>query len=280
MYYHRRVVSGIALFVAIVGCVAFGPLLYPTPASTINLSLANHPPTWDHPFGLNDLGQDMLARVLAGGRISLTVGIGSTAIALFLGTLVGVLASVGGSVADGLLMRLTDLFLSLPHLPLLLLILFLFQESATRFLGPDYGIFVLVVLVIGLLGWMPIARLVRAGVLTIREMDFITAAWMIGASPLRVVLFHILPNVINPVLVAATISVGSAIVTESTLSFLGLGFPPDTPTWGRMLYDARDYLDIAPHMAVFPGLALFLTVLSIQTIGDGLQEQFDPRRQR
>jgi peptide/nickel transport system permease protein len=278
MSYQHRVISGIGLFLAIVGCVVFGPLLYPVPASTINLSQANHPPTWEHPFGLNDLGQDMLARVLAGGRISLTVGIGSTAIALLLGTLVGVLASVGGSVADGLLMRLTDLFLSLPHLPLLLLILFLFQESATRFLGTDYGIFLLVVLVIGLLSWMPIARLVRAGVLTIREMDFITAAWMIGASPLRVVLFHILPNVINPVLVAATISVGSAIVTESTLSFLGLGFPPDTPTWGRMLYDARDYLDIAPHMALFPGLALFLTVLSIQTIGDGLQEQLDPRR--
>lgn len=274
----HRLVIGLVLFTSIVGCVVLGPLWYPVSPTAIDLALASHPPSWQHPFGRNDLGQDILARVLAGGRISLTIGIGSTAIALMIGFVVGTLSGMAGGWIDMVLMRITDSMLSLPHLPFLLLISFLFQQPLNQLLGSVYGPFVLMVLVIGGMGWMPIARLVRANILTMREMDFITAAWMIGASPLRIVLVHMLPNIVNPILVASTVSMSSAMVTESTLSFLGLGFPPGTPTWGRMLYEARNYLDITPHMAIFPGLALFLTMLSIQIIGDAMQEQLDPRR--
>jgi peptide/nickel transport system permease protein len=258
--------------------VALGPFIYPTFADTINIARANEPPCWNHPFGLNDLGQDVLARVLVGGRISLAVGLCSTLVASLVGTTTGLVAGYVGGVADTLLMRLADLFLALPHLPLILLVVFLFREPVGSLLGPDYGIFALLVLVIGGLTWMSVARLVRASVLSVREMDFVLAAWAMGASPGRVILRHILPNTLSPVVVAATLAVSSAIVTESTLSFLGLGFPPDTPTWGRMLYEAKDFLDIAPHMAIFPALALFLTVLSINYLGDALQTTLDPRQ--
>jgi peptide/nickel transport system permease protein len=163
----------------------------------------------------------------------------------------------------------------------LLLVIFLFRESLRRLAGPETGIFILVVLVIGSLNWMSVARLVRASFLSVREMDFVLAARAIGAPARRLIWVHIFPNVLSPVIVAATLSVGTAIITESTLSFLGLGFPPDVPTWGRLLFDARNYLEQAPHMAFFPGLMIFLTVLSINFVGDGLRDALDPQmRQR
>lgn len=266
-----------ALFVCIVASTVVGPLVYTEPVGEIDFSRSLCAPGWQHPFGCNDLGQDVLARVLAGGRISLAVGICSMLITVVIGTAVGTLAGAGGGWLDMLLMRLTDAFFALPLLPLLLLIVFLFREQATRALGAEYGTFALVVVVIGCLSWMPVARLVRAHILTVREMDFVLAARGLGASPFRVVWSHMLPHVTGPVIVAATLSVSWAIVTESTLSFLGLGFPPDTPTWGRMLYTAKDFLDIAPHMAFFPGAAIFLTILSINYIGEGLQDMLAPR---
>jgi len=182
-----------------------------------------------------------------------------------------------GSV-DAALMWLTDLFLSLPQLPLLLLVIYLFRDTLKGAFGPEIGMFVLIVAVIGAFRWMPAARLVRAQFFSLREKEFVEAARALGASTSRTVVRHILPNSLGPVIVAATIDVAAAIIAESTLSFLGLGFPPDIPSWGRLLYDAKDYLDIAPHWALFPGAAIFLAVLSISFIGDGLRDALDPRK--
>jgi peptide/nickel transport system permease protein len=181
-------------------------------------------------------------------------------------------------MGDNVLMRVTDLFLSLPQLPLLLLIVYLFRDTMRKALGPEAGVFVLIVAVIGGLRWMPVARLVRAQFLSLREKEFVEAARGLGVPTLRQVVRHVLPNALGPVIVAASLDVAAAIIAESSLSFLGLGFPPDIPTWGRILFDAKDNLDFAPHWAVFPGTAIFLTVLSINFIGDGLRDALDPRK--
>ena len=175
-------------------------------------------------------------------------------------------------------MWLTDLFLSLPLLPLLLVLTYLFRDALKGAFGPEMGVFMLIVVVIGAFGWMPVARLVRAQFFSLREKEFVEAARALGASVPRQVVRHILPNSLGPVIVAATINVAAAIIAESTLSFLGLGFPPDIPTWGRILSDAKEYLDIAPHWALFPGTAIFLVVLCINFVGDGLRDALDPRR--
>ncbi len=216
--------------------------------------------------------------MLYGGRISLAVGLTAMLIAVTVGTAIGAAAGQLGGGVDHVLMRLTDLFLSLPQLPLLLLITYLFRDPVRRALGPEVGVFVLIVLVIGGLRWMPVARLVRAQFLSLREKEFVEAARSLGATPLREVVRHILPNAVGPVIVAGSLDVAAAIIAESTLSFLGLGFPPDVPTWGRLLFDAKDNLDFAPHWALFPGAAIFLTVLSINYVGDGLRDALDPRR--
>jgi peptide/nickel transport system permease protein len=235
-------------------------------------------PSATHPFGTDDLGHDIFARVLWGGRISLAVGLTAVLIAITLGTLVGAVSGFFGGTLDNILMRLTDMFLSLPQLPLLLLIIYLFRDPLRESIGSVAGIFILIVTVIGVLTWMPTARLVRASFLSLKQKEFVEAARTIGASNSRIIWRHILPNVMSPVLVSATIGVGAAIITESALSFLGLGFPSDVPSWGRLLYDAQNYMDIAPHWAIFPGLFVFLTVLSINYMGDGLRDALDPRR--
>ena len=273
----RPALIGIFVLFIIVTAIIFGPIIYTTPIDKIDFSQSAIPPSWEHPFGTNALGQDQLARVLQGGRISLTVGITAMLVAIGLGTLIGAIAGFYGGLVDSLLMRLTDLFLALPQLPLLLLIVYLFRDAIKAIAGPELGIFVLVVLVIGGLNWMSVARLVRGNFLKLKEMEFVSAAKALGASPFRLIWVHILPNVFSVIIVAATLAVGNAIITESTLSFLGLGFPPDVPTWGRMLFDAQDYITSAPHMALFPGLAIFLTVLSINYIGDGLRDALDPK---
>ncbi|NEP63414.1 MAG: ABC transporter permease [Symploca sp. SIO2G7] len=267
---------GIIIFVFIALAISVGPLVYLHPADAIDFALAGQPPSLAHPFGTNTLGQDQLARVMRGGRVSFVVGITAMGIAVSLGTLIGAIAGFYGGLIDSLLMRFTDLFLSLPQLPLSLLVIYLFGDSARAALGPQNGIFALVVLVIGGFNWMSVARLVRAGFLTTRNRTFMQAVQALGAKPHRLIWHHLLPNVLGPVIVAATLAVGNAVLAEATLSFLGLGFPPDVPTWGRMLFTAQDYLDSAPHMAIFPGAAIFLTVLSINFIGDGLRDKLDP----
>jgi peptide/nickel transport system permease protein len=275
---HRLAVASAAIFALMLLAVALGPLLWRVPINDIDFSQHLTGPSWTHPFGTDDLGQDLLARMLYGGRISLSVGLAAMAVAVVAGTIIGAVAGMSRGSVDVMLMWLTDLFLSLPGLPLLLLLIYLFREALKALVGPELGVFILIVAVIGGLRWMPVARLVRAQFLSLREKEFVEAARALGATRLRLVLRHILPNSLGPVIVAGTIDVAAAIIAESTLSFLGLGFPPDIPTWGRILYDAKDYLDIAPHWAMFAGGAIFLAVLTINFIGDGLRDALDPRK--
>ena len=275
---HRLAIFGMAVLAVMVAGVLLGPLVYRVPIDEIDFKAKLQGPSWAHPLGTDDLGQDVLARMLYGGRISLAVGVAAMLIAISVGTAVGAVAGQMRGTMDHTLMRITDLFLSLPQLPLLLLIVYLFRDALKKALGPEAGVFILIVVVIGGLRWMPVARLVRAQFLSLREKEFVEAARSLGAPPLRQVVRHILPNAVGPVIVAGTIDVAAAIIAESSLSFLGLGFPPDIPTWGRILFDAKDNLDFAPHWAIFPGTAIFLTVLSINYIGDGLRDALDPRK--
>jgi peptide/nickel transport system permease protein len=275
---HRLAVMSTGIFVLIVLTVVLGPLWWQVPINDIDFSARLAGPSWQHPFGTDDLGQDLLARLLYGGRISLAVGLAAMLVAVIAGTIVGALAGISRGSVDAALMWLTDLFLSLPQLPLLLLVIYLFRDSLRALVGPEAGVYILIVVVIGGFRWMPVARLVRAQFFSLREKEFVEAARALGASTTRQVVRHILPNALGPVVVASTIEVAAAIIGESTLSFLGLGFPPDIPTWGRLLYDAKDYIDIAPHWALFPGAAIFLSVMTMNFIGDGLRDTLDPRK--
>jgi peptide/nickel transport system permease protein len=275
---HRLAMLGTAIMVTLSLTTLIGPALYPVPIDDIDFGVKLAGPSLAHPFGTDDLGQDLLARILYGGRISMAVGLIAMFIAILLGLLVGAVAGFFGGVVDTILMRFTDLFLALPQLPLLLLVVFLFRDRMRQVFGPEMGVFILIVGVIGSLRWMQPARLVRAAFLALKEKEFVEAARCLGVPNGWLMVRHILPNALSPVIVAATLGVGSAILAESSISFLGLGFPPDMPTWGRILSDAKDYLDLAPHWALFPGLMIFLAVISINYIGDGLRDALDPRK--
>jgi peptide/nickel transport system permease protein len=275
---HHLAMAGVATLLVLTLATVTGPFVYRVPMETINYAMSLQGPSLGHLFGTDDLGRDLLARALVGGRVSIAVGVMAMFISIVLGTLIGAVAGFFGGQVDSMLMRLTDLFLALPQLPLLLLVIYLFRDPMRQAFGPIIGIFILIVGVIAVLQWMPVARLVRASFLSLKQKEFVEAARCLGARDSRLMLRHILPNVLGPVIVAATLSVGTAIILESTLSFLGLGFPPDVPTWGRLLYDAQNYLDLAPHWAIFPGLLVFMTVLSINYIGDGLRDALDPRK--
>ena len=274
---HRLAMTALVTLSLLILFTLIGPFVYRTPTNAIDFAMALNGPSAEHLFGTDDLGRDILARTMVGGRVSIAVGMISVLLAITLGTSIGALAGFFGRL-DNPLMRLTDLFLSLPILPLLLVIIYLFRDTLRAAFGPELGIFIMIVAVIGVLNWMPVARLVRASFLSLKQKEFVEAARATGTKDGRIIFRHILPNVLSPVLVAATIGVGGAILTESTLSFLGLGFPSDMPTWGRLLFDAQNYLDSAPHWAIFPGLLIFLTVLSINFIGDGLRDALDPRK--
>src|SRR5213594_3533000 len=244
---HRLAMIGTTVLLVMVVAVVAGPLAWRLPVNEIDFKQKLKGPTWSHPLGTDDLGQDLLARMLYGGRISLAVGVAAMLIAISIGTAIGAISGFAGGVVDHTLMRITDMFLALPGLPLLLLIVYLFRDTLRKAFGPEVGIFMLIVAVIGGLRWMQVARLVRAQFLSLREKEFVESARSLGARPFRQVVRHILPNAMGPVIVAGTIDVAAAIIAESTLSFLGLGFPPDIPTWGRILFDAKDNLDFAPH---------------------------------
>ncbi|GAB4112240.1 MAG: ABC transporter permease [Roseiflexaceae bacterium] len=284
---HKLAMIGtfILLFFSIT--VAFGPTIYQIrnpeitdfKAYTEQLDFVNIlvGPSIDHPFGTDDLGRDQFARAIYGGRISLLVGVTAMAIAISLGTVIGAAAGFFGGYVDQILMRICDLFLSLPALPLLILTVYLFRDPVTKALGPETGIFVIVVTMIGALAWMQTSRIVRASFLSLKEKEFVEAATCLGISRWSIMFRHILPNAISPIIVAATLEIGTAIIQESTLSFLGIGFPPDTPTWGRLVTDGSQFLQAAPHLALIPGALIFLTVLSINFMGDGLRDALDPR---
>ena len=273
---HKGALLGGIIFLLIVLTVFVGPWIWPYDPTYIDIRARNQGPSFAHPLGTDQLGRDTLARMMAGGQVSVAMGITAMLLALFLGSLVGVLAGFFKKL-DGPLMRLTDLFLALPLLPLLLVMVLLFRDTLNQAFGPETGIFILIVLAIGVTSWMPTARIVRGDVLALKEREFVLAARSIGTKNGKMITRHILPNVLSPIMVSATLGIANAIITESALSFLGLGFPPDFPTWGRLLFDATDYLQQYPERVFWPGLAISLTVLSVNYLGDGLRDALDPR---
>ena len=276
---HKGALFGGVVFFIIIISVIIGPFLWPFEANAIDIRSRNQGPSFIHPFGTDQLGRDTFARMLAGGRTSIAVGLCAMVLTIFLGTFIGITAGFYKRL-DGPLMRLTDLFLSLPLLPLLLVMMLLFREPLSSAYGPERGMFILIVFAIGITSWMPTARIVRADVLALKEREFVLAAIASGSSNSLVVRRHILPNVLSAILVSATLAIANGIITESALSFLGLGFPPDFPTWGRLLNDAVDYLQQYPERVFWPGLLISLTVLSVSYLGDGLKDALDPRMRK
>ncbi len=274
--HHKLAMVGAIIYALLILMTIVGPFVWTRGINDIDL-LASNQFSAAHPLGADDLGRDVLARILWGGRISIAVGLAAMLVAVTIGVLVGAVAGFFGGWVDTLLSRFIEVFLSVPQLPLLLVVVYLYRSALVGALGPQLGVFAMIVGVIGGLNWMPTARLVRAGFITQREREYVEAARCLGAGPWRLIR-QILPNTLSPIIVAGTLSVGSSMIAESTLSFLGLGFPPDVPTWGRLLFDALNFLTISPSLALFPGLMIFLAVLSINFIGDGLRDALDPRR--
>ena len=274
---HKGALFGLIVLGILILFVVLGQFVWDPPQRLSDtIKLKNQGPSLTAPFGTDQLGRDLLLRMIQAGRVSLAVGLIAMLIAIVFGTFVGIMAGYFRKL-DGPLMRLTDMFLALPLIPLLLVMVMLFRDKVAGILGPELGAFTLIVFAIGITSWMATARIVRGEVLTLKEREYVLAARSIGARSNRIILRHILPNVVSPVMVAATLGVAEAIITESVLSFLGLGFPPDFPTWGRLLYDGLQYLQIYPERVIWPGVAISLTVLSVNYIGDGLRDALDPR---
>ena len=263
---HKVAVASMAFFAVAALMCALAPLLTPYEFDAIDLAQIRQPPSADHLLGTDDLGRDLWTRILYGGRISILIGIISAVVGTVLGSAVGAVSGFFGGRVDTVLMRLTDVAYSIPSLPLLI-VLASFTRSA----------FVMIAVIIGLLSWMTTARVVRSEVLTIREMAYVEAARSIGAGNLRLIVRHVLPNVVGPIVVGATLAVGNALIVESSLSYLGLGVQPPTPTWGNMLRDAQATMATEPWLTIFPGLAILFMVLAVNFIGDGLQDALDPR---
>ena len=273
---HKGAMAGLVVLIIIVLATVFGPFLYSIDPYLIETVNASAGPSLDHPLGTDNLGRDVLARLLIGGRISLAVGFAAMVFGLIIGTGIGILSGFF-RVIDGPLMRVTKLFLALPILPLLLVVILLFRDTLKDLFGPELGIFLLVVFIIGVTSWMQTARVVRGDVLAIKEQEFVLAAHSIGTRQRRIMTRHILPNVMSPVMVSAALGVAVAIITESALSFLGLGFPASFPTWGRLLFDANNYIQISPVRVLTPGIMISLTVMSVNFIGDGIRDALDPK---
>ena len=273
---HKGAVVGLVLLTFIVLATVFGPILWPIDPYAIETSNASAGPSAEHPLGTDNLGRDVLARLLIGGRISLSVGFAAMIFGLIIGTGIGVISGFFRRM-DGPLMRVTDLFLALPILPLLLVVILLFRDSLQEAFGAELGIFLLVVFIIGVTSWMQTARVVRGDVLSIKEEEFVLAAHSIGTRKRKLIMRHIIPNTLSPVMVSAALGVAVAIITESALSFLGLGFPASFPTWGRLLFDANNYIQLSPIRVLAPGIMISLTVMSVNFIGDGLRDALDPK---
>ena len=273
---HKGAVFGLILLSIITLSVMVGLFIYPNDPFALNVVDANQGASWDYPAGTDNLGRDTISRAMYGGRVSLSVGFAAMFFGLVIGVTVGVLAGFIRWL-DAPLMRVTDLFLSLPLLPLLLVVVIFFREPMTERFGESMGIWLLVVLVIGATSWMQTARVVRGDVLAVKEEEFVLAAQSVGTGTRRIILRHVLPNVMSSIIVSAALGVATAILTESAISFLGLGFPADFPTWGRLLSDGRNYMQINIWRTIVPGGLISLVVLSVNFIGDGLRDALDPR---
>ena len=270
---HPGAVGGSILFAILVLVVLAAPLSPYNPTKS-ELSSRLEPPSAKHPMGTDPLGRDLLTRVLYGGRISLLVGVAVVGIVLLIGVPLGAVAGYFGGWVDNVLMRITDAALTLPALLVLILLSAILREIEIPLLQRNSVL--TIALVIGLLSWMTTARLVRASFLSIREKDFVMGARSIGASDFRIMRRHILPNAAGPVIVEATLEMGYAIMQESGLSFLGLGIQPPTPSWGNLLGNAQAHLAPHPWLAIFPGLMIFFSIISVNYIGDGLRDALDP----
>ncbi len=285
---HKGAVFGGGFLLFITLAVIIGPWIWQIDAQKLDIRGKNLRPIyvalwdgaaktgWHRPLGTDNLGRDMLANMLQGGRVSMAVGWTAMVLALLIGTLIGVLSGYFKRL-DGMLMRFTDLVLSLPLLPLLLVAVTLFRQPLRSALGPEQGMFILIVCVIGVTSWMQTARIVRGEILALKEREFILAAQSIGTTSTKVIMRHLLPNIISPIMVSATLGLATAIITESALSFLGVGFPSDYPTWGKMLADSVQRMTEYPERVLLPGVAISLTVLSVNYLGDGLRDALDPR---
>jgi peptide/nickel transport system permease protein len=263
---HRPALISAVVLVILFALVFLAPWLTGYEFDAIDTKQIRKPPTAAHVMGTDELGRDLFTRVLYGGRISMTIGLFSALVATLVGTLLGAVAGYYGGLVDNLIMRATDIVFTIPALPLLI-ILNSYADSSIP----------LMVLVIGALSWMGTARAVRGMVLSLKEQDFLLAARAVGVGDGRILLFHLIPNALTPVIVGATLGVGNAIIVESSLSFLGLGITPPTPSWGNMLQDAQSTMLSAPWLTIFPGLAILLTVLCVNFLGDGLRDGLDPR---
>ncbi len=271
---HKPAVAGLFMLSLIFLACAFVPLVANYDPGKTQVDLIRTPPSAAHIFGTDELGRDLFIRLWDGGRISLLIGVATMAIAILLGTLVGSVAGYYGGTVDTILMRFTDFMLAIPTLFLLLIFAQLLRSTNNPQIsgGPTP-----IIIIIGVLSWMGVARLVRGQFLGLKAKEFVEAARMSGAENLRIMWRHILPNAASPIIVSATLRVGAAIITESTLSFLGFGVQPPAATWGNMLKNAQSQMTYAPWTAIFPGLAIFVTVLAINYIGDGLRDALDPR---
>jgi peptide/nickel transport system permease protein len=266
------IVGATVLAILVLGSV-LGPLS-PYDPETSTLSSRLEPPSLAHPFGTDALGRDLLTRVLYGGRISLSVALLVVVITLVIGVPVGIVSGFFGGWVDNVLMRITDAALALPALLVLILLSAILREIELPFLQRNNVI--TIAMVIGVLSWMTVARLVRATCLTLRETDFVTAAECTGITNLRIMVRHILPNAVGPIIVECTLETGYAIMEEAGLSFLGFGIQPPTPSWGNLLSNAQEHMTKHPWLAIFPGLMIFFAIISINYIGDGLRDAFDP----
>lgn len=270
---HPGAIFGFIVISILIALTLLAPLSPYDPEAS-NITARYQPPSLSHPMGTDALGRDMFTRALFGGRISLTVGLFVVIISVLIGVPTGALAGYYGGKLDSILMRITDAFLSLPSFLVLILLSAILREVEIPLFERNNVL--TISLVIGVFAWTTFARLVRASFLTLREADFVAASRSLGGSDLRVIVRHILPNSMGPIIVEATLEFGYAIIEESGLSFLGFGIQPPTPSWGNLLSNAQEHFTKYPWLAVFPGLMIFLSIISINYIGDGLRDAFDP----
>ncbi len=273
---HRFATAGLIVIVLVVLSALLAPAITQDP-NALSASDRKAAPSAEHWLGTDEAGRDILARTVHGGRISLAVGITATGIALLLGTLIGAVAGYFGGAVDGALMRLTDAFLCFPQLFVLIVFGTLIRTTELRVLQ---GNMTPIAIIIGVLSWMGLARIVRATFLSLREQDYVDAARSVGAGNARIMVRHILPGAVGPIVVQATLLIAATIITESGLSYLGFGVQPPTSSWGNLLDGAKPFLQTLPIYAIAPGMMIFLTVMSINFVGDGLRDALDPHSQR